>query len=211
MTTATTLLEQVAERSRRQLLVAVGAGDLAVEQARTALAQARANSRQLAVAVRPDTVVSTLAGLVEQARTQANATVEQLADRGADVLQELRTQPGFRRLAVRAEQAVDRVEDVVEDAIEETAEAVTEVSDEVTSLVQKAASRTAKVAARAEAAVDEAADSAKSAIEETAELTDEATAEAAREPAKRTTAARGKATTGTSARVTRTRKATSTD
>jgi len=44
MTTATTLLEQVAERGRRPILVAVGAGDLAVEQARTVLATLRSRA-----------------------------------------------------------------------------------------------------------------------------------------------------------------------
>jgi heparin binding hemagglutinin HbhA len=240
MTTATSLLEQVAERGRTPLLVAVGAGDLAVEQARTVLAtlrsraeaipgeaqvqvdlatreartraeQAADRARGLVTVVRPEAVVNTVAGLVEQARTQAAGTVEALAERGADVLQELRRQPGFRRFAVKAEQVVDTVEDAVEEVIEEAAEAVTEASDEVTSLVQKAASRTTKAAARAEAAVDQAADQAKAVIEETAEAADEATAKAARKPAKRTTAARGKAATATSARVTRTRTATTTD
>ena len=243
MTTATSLLEQVAERGRTPLLVAVGAGDLAVEQARTVLASLRSRAealpgeaqvqvdlatkeartraelaadraRGLATAVRPDAVVSTLNTLVEQARTQAAGTVEALAVRGADVLQELRRQPGFRRFAVKAEQAVDTVEEVVEEVIEEAAEAVTEASDEVTSLVQKAASRTTKAAAKAEAAVDQVADQAKAAIEDTAQAADEAvdqaTAEVTRKPAKRTTAARGKAATGTSARVARTRTAKST-
>jgi len=237
MTTATTLLEQVAERGRTPLLVAVGAGDLAVAQARTVLVslrsraealpgeaqvqvdlatkeartraeQAAERARGLVTVVRPDAVVTTVAGLVGQARTQAADTVEALAERGADVLQELRRQPGFRRFAAKAEQAVDTVEEAVEEVIEEAAEAVAEASDEVTSLVQKTAARTTKAAARAEAAVDQVADSAKAAIEDTAEAADEATdeaiAQAARKPAKRTTAARGKAATGTSARVTRT-------
>ena len=241
MTTATTLLEQVAERGRRPLLVAVGAGDLAVEQARTVIATLRSRAealpgeaqvqvdlatkeartraelaadraRGLVTVVRPDAVVTTVAGLVGQARTQAAGTVEALAERGADVLQELRRQPGFRRFAVKAEQAVDTVEEAVEEVIEEAAEAVTEASDEVTSLVQKAASRTTKAAARAEAAVDQVADQAKAAIDDTAEAaeeaTDEAVTRATRKPAKRTTAARGKAATGTSARVSRTRKTT---
>ena len=215
MTTATTLLEQVAERGRTPLLVAVGAGDLAVEQARTVLATLRSRAealpgeaqvqvdlatkeartraelaadraRGLVTVVRPDAVVTTVAGLVGQARTQAAGTVEALAERGADVLQELRRQPGFRRFAAKAEAAVDTVEDAVEEVIEEAAQAVTEASDEVTSLVQRTAARTTKAAARAEAA-------------------DEAIAQAARKPAKRTTAARGKAATGTSARVTPTR------
>jgi heparin binding hemagglutinin HbhA len=233
MTTATSLLEQAAERSRTPLLVAVGAGDLAVTQARTVLAtlrsraealpgeaqvqvdlatkEARTRAEQLATAVRPDTVVSTVSGLVEQARVQAAATVEALAERGADVLQELRRQPGFRRFAVKAEQAVDTVEGAVEEVIEDAAEAVTEASDEVTSLVQKAASKTTKAAARAEAVVDEAADQAKATIEETTEAADQATAKAARKPAKRTTAARGTTGTGTSARVSRARATTSTD
>ena len=237
----TDTLKQVAERGRTPLLAAVGAGDLAVEQARTALAtlrsraealpgeaqvqidlaakeartraeQAADRARQLAVAVRPDTVANTVAGLLETARTQAVSTVEALADRGADVLEELRRQPAFRRFAGRAEQVVDRVEDAVEEVIEETAEAVTEASDEVTSLVQKAASKTAKAAAKAEAAVDEAADSAKAAIDETAETVDETAAKAARKPAERTTsAAKATGTKGTSARVGRARTAKSTD
>jgi heparin binding hemagglutinin HbhA len=240
MTTATTLLEQVAERGRTPLLVAVGAGDLAVEQARTVLAslrsraealpgeaqvqvdlatreartraeQAADRARGLVTVVRPEAVVNTVTGLVEQARTQAAGTVEALAERGADVLQELRRQPGFRRFAARAEAAVDVVEGAVEEVIEDAAEAVTEASDEVTSLVQKAAARTTKAAARAEAAVDQVADQAKAAIEDTAEAADEATAKAARKPAKRTTAARTTAATGTSARVGRTRTAKTTD
>ena len=238
MTTATTLLEQVAERGRTPLLVAVGAGDLAVEQARTVIATLRSRAealpgeaqvqvdlatkeartraelaadraRGLVTVVRPDAVVTTVAGLVEQARTQAVDTVEALAERGADVLQELRRQPGLRRFAAKAEAAVDTVEDAVEEVLEEAAQAVTEASDEVTSLVQRTAARTTKAAARAEAAVDQVADSAKAAIEDTAEAADEAAdeaiAQAARKPAKRTTAARGKAATGTSARVTPTR------
>ncbi|MGY1694978.1 MULTISPECIES: hypothetical protein [unclassified Geodermatophilus] len=234
MTTATDLLEQVAERGRTPLLVAVGAGDLAVTQARTVLAtlrsraealpgeaqvqvdlatreartraeQAADRARQLVTVVRPDAVVTTVTGLVEQARTQAAGTVEALAERGADVLQELRRQPGIRRFVVRAEQAVDTVEDAVEEVIEEAAEAVTEASDEITSRVQKAAARTTKAAAKAEAAVEETAEQAKATLEETVEAADEATAKAARKPAKRTPAARSSAAKGTSARVTRTR------
>jgi heparin binding hemagglutinin HbhA len=226
MTTATTLIEQVAERGRTPLLVAVGAGDLAVEQARTVLAtlrsraealpgeaqvqvdlatreartraeQAADRARGLVTVVRPDAVVTTVAGLVGQARTQAAGTVEALAERGADVLQELRRQPGLRRFVARAEQAVDIVEDAVEEVIEETAEAVTEASDEITSVVQKAAARTTKAAARAEAAVDQAADQAKATLEGTAETADQVTAQAARKPAARTTK-------GTSARAGRT-------
>jgi heparin binding hemagglutinin HbhA len=235
----TDTLKQVAERGRTPLLAAVGAGDLALEQARTALTslrsraealpgeaqvqvdlaakeartraeqaaeRARGASRQLATAVRPDAVASTVAELVEQARVQALATVEQLAERGAEVLEELRRQPGFRRFVARTEQAVDRVEDVVDEVLEETAETVSEASDEVTSLVQKAASKTAKATAKAEKAVDEVADSAKAALEETAE---EAPAKPARKPATRTTsAAKATGTPATSARVTRTTKKT---
>ena len=60
--------------------------DLAVKEARTRATEAAGNARstaqQLATAVRPEVLKSTVAGLVETARTQAQAAVEQLAERG---------------------------------------------------------------------------------------------------------------------------------
>jgi heparin binding hemagglutinin HbhA len=160
-------------------LAAIGATDLAVERARTVVAQfrskatssivalpgeaqvqadlavkeARTTAHQLAVAVRPEALRSTVADLLETARTQAITTVETLAAHGAEVVEELRRQPAFRKVVRRAESAVDVVEDALEDVLEETAEAVVEASNEVTSVAQKTAAKATKVAAKAETTV----------------------------------------------------------
>src|SRR3712207_6833164 len=102
--------------------------DLAAKEARTraeeAVRTARTSAQQVATAVRPDVVASTVAGLVSTARTQTVATIETLAVRGAEVVEELRRQPVVRKVVGRAERAVDAVEDALEDVLEETAETV---------------------------------------------------------------------------------------
>jgi heparin binding hemagglutinin HbhA len=172
-------------------LAVIGAGDLAVERAKTVLEQfrskaealpgeaqvqadlavkeARSTAHQLAVAVRPETLRSTVTGLVETARTQAFSTVEKLAEHGAEVVEELRHQPAFRRVVRRAEQAVDAVEDTLEDVLEETAETVVDASNKATSVAQKTAAKASKVAAKAEDKVEEVAETTKATAEKTVE------------------------------------------
>src|SRR3712207_6859670 len=122
--------------------------DLAAKEARTraeeAVRTARTSAQHVAHAVRPDTVVNTVAGLVSTARTQTVATIETLAVRGAEVVEELRRQPVVRKVVGRAERAVDAVEDALEEVLEETAETVAEASNEVTSIAQKTAAKAEK-------------------------------------------------------------------
>jgi heparin binding hemagglutinin HbhA len=223
-------------------LAVIGAGDLAVERARTAVAQfrskatssivalpgeahvqadlavkeartrateaagtARTAAQQFTTVVRPDVLRDTVTGLVETARTQAISTVEHLAAHGAEVVEELRRQPGFRRIVRQAEHAVDAVEDTLEDVLEETAEAVVEASNEVTSVAQKTAAKATKVAAKAEEKVEDAAEATKAVAEDAVEEPKPATkANAAKKTAP---AARKSPAKATSARVTRARTA----
>ena len=175
-----------------------------------AVRTARTSAQHVATAVRPETVASTVAGLVSTARTQTVATIETLAVRGAEVVEELRRQPGVRTVVGRAERAVDAVEDAVEEVLEGTAETVAEASNEVTSIAQKTAARAEKAIDRAEEATHEAAEEAKATLESVEEpAVDEPVRK--RAAAKKTTAARKSAPAGTSARVTRARTAKRTD
>ena len=201
----------LAEQARTPILAAVGAGDLAVREARAratdAVDIARSTAQQLAGAVRPDALRGTVAELVETARTQATSTLDSLAERGAGVVAELRRQPGFRRVVRRAEDAVDSVEDALEDLLEETAEAVVEASNEVTSVAQKTAARAGKVAAQTESSVDAAAAAVKDGLEDAVEPPQRATTVSGKKSSAARTSANGTAT----ARVTRARTAERTD
>jgi heparin binding hemagglutinin HbhA len=213
-------------------LAVIGAGDLAVERAKTVLEQfrskaealpgeaqvqadlavkeARSTAHQLAVAVRPETLRSTVTGLIETARTQAFSTVEKLAEHGAEVVEELRHQPAFRRVVRRAEQAVDAVEDTLEDVLEETAETVVDASNKATSVAQKTAAKASKVAAKAEDKVEEVAETTKATAEKTVEAPNSgAKPVTATTPAKKSTPAARKSSPAkaTSATVTRARSA----
>jgi heparin binding hemagglutinin HbhA len=248
VTTGRTVAEQLVERSRTPLLAVVGAGDLAVKatkdvvdtlrsraealpgeaqvqadlaakEARTRATEAAQTARtrvhEVRVATRPDVVLGTVSTLVDVARTQ----VEALAERGAGVVEELRRQPGFRKVVRRAEEAVDTVEDALEDILEETAETVAEASDEVTSVAQKAAAKTAKAAQKAEDKVEDVAESAKATVR-SAEETDASTKAAAKAAAPVKTAPARKSTPAaatkapakaTTTRVSRARTAKRTD
>jgi heparin binding hemagglutinin HbhA len=221
--------ETVLSLYRTPVLVAIGAGDLAVERTRTAVDQfrsraealpgeaqvqadlavkqartrageavdrTRTTAQQFVSVLRPEAV----RGLVETARTQALSTVEELAGRGAEVVEEIRRQPGVRRVVRRAEDAVDTVEARTEEALQGTAEAVAEASNEVTSVAQKTAAKATKVASKAEKRVAEAA-------EETKEVVDSVEKPAEGSSRKATTAARGTTPAKASARVTRARAA----
>src|SRR5918994_6745356 len=107
---------------KTQILATIGAGDLAVERAKTvfvqfrskaealpgeaqvqadlaakeartrateAAGQARTAAQQFATAVRPEVLRSTIESLLETARTQAAASIEKLAEHGAEVVEEL--------------------------------------------------------------------------------------------------------------------------
>ena len=208
---AKTLLEQFRTKATTSIVALPGEAqvqaDLAVKEARTrateAAGTARTTAHQLAVAVRPEALRSTVAGFVGTARTQAVATVEKLAEHGAEVVEELRTQPGFRRIVRRAERAVDTVEDTLENVIEDTAGAVVDASNQATSVAQKTAARAAKVATKAETKVDSAAESTKATAEKAVNGTPTKPAAKKSSPAVKRTPAK----TTTSARVTRARTA----
>jgi heparin binding hemagglutinin HbhA len=177
----------------------------AAGRARGAVQSARTSAEHLASAVRPESVKATVTELVGTARTQAIATIESLAERGAEVIEDLRRQPAFRRVVFRAERAVDTVEGAVDGALEKTGEAVAEASDEVTSVAQKTAAKAGKAIDQAEDATHAAAESAKDTLAE---------AEAAKpppRPVKKSSAARASTPARTSARVTRARTAERTD
>ena len=231
----------VAERAKTPLLAAVGAGDLAVERARTAVQQfrtratssiaalpgeaqvqadlavkeartratdaagnARVAAQQLVTAVRPDHLRSTVTGLVDTVRAQALTTVEHLAEHGAEVVDDLRRQPGLRRVVRRGEHAVDTVEGSVDKAVEKTAGAVRNTANKATSVAQKTAARSTKVANTTEAKVDNAAKATKSTAEDAVKPASKPTTT----PAKKSSpAARKSPAKATSATVTRARTA----
>jgi heparin binding hemagglutinin HbhA len=169
----------------------------AAGRARDAVQSARTSAQHVAAAVRPESVKSTVTDLVSSARTQTVATLESLAVRGGEVVEELRRQPTFRKVVFRAERAVDAVEDRLEEVLEETAETVAEASNEVTSVAQKAAAKTAKVVDAAEEKTAQAADAAKATLDEAD----------APKPAKKNSPARKSGPAKASARVTRARTA----
>ena len=212
--------ETLVDTGRTGLLAAIGAGDaavdVAVDRARSVLgtvrsraealpgeaqvqadlaakeARARAEQARAAVStVRPESVLGSVTGLVESARTQALAAIGDLAERGEKIVGELRTQPAFRRVVARTERAVDSVEDTVEDVLEETAETVASASDEVTSVAQMAKARTDKAVDRATEETREAAESTKRTVRSSAEASpaqaDEVTVTAPKKPAAKKT------------------------
>ena len=138
-------------------LAAKEARTRATEAAHTARTRAQQVAGQLGTATRTDSVLGAVSGLVDTARHQ----VTTLAERGAVVVDELRRQPGLRRVTRRAQDSVDTVEAGVEKSLEETAEAVATASDEVTSVAQKTAAKTTKGTREAQARTQEAAESAK--------------------------------------------------
>jgi heparin binding hemagglutinin HbhA len=135
--------------------------DLAAKELRTRVTDAVSAAQHLVAELRREDVRSTVARLVEEAREQAEATLGQLSERGAEVVEELRRQPGVQRFLGRTEAAVDAVEDRVEDLLEETGDAVAEASNEVTSVAQKAAAKAGKAVDSAEDTAREAAGTAK--------------------------------------------------
>jgi heparin binding hemagglutinin HbhA len=181
--------------------------DLATKEARTrateAVGKARTSAQEFAVSLRPETVLSTVVGLVETARTRTTSRLEELAERGEHVVEELRRQPGFRRIVRRAESAVDAVEDRLEDVLEDTGKTVIDASNEVTSIAQKTAAKTAKAVDKAETGTRNAAETAKGTVDAAAE-TKPAKATTAKKTAPAAKKAPAKATT---ARVTRARTA----
>jgi heparin binding hemagglutinin HbhA len=235
--------ETLVDRAKTPILAAVGAGDLAMERALTAVGRVRSRAeslpgdaqvqadlavkeartradeartrateavgrtrtaaQQVAAVAHPETVRSTVQGLVGTARTQAASTVEALASRGEKVVDELRRQPGFKRVVRRTENAVDTVQSRVDDGLKGSAGTVSGAADEVTSLAQKTAGRANRTAERAEKQVAEAAQSAKSTVDKAAPA-----APAKRAPARKNTTAARKATPAkASARVGRARTA----
>ncbi|MGY1843470.1 hypothetical protein [Modestobacter sp. SYSU DS0875] len=152
----------------------------AAQQARVAAAQARTAAVDAAATVRPDTVMGTVTGLVETARTQALTTIGELADRGATLVG-----PTFQRFAGRAEQAVDTMEGAVADAAGTAQETVDAASNEVTSVAQKTAARADDALDTVAGETAEAAATTKRRVRDGAAT---ATEETAGKPAKKATA-----------------------
>jgi heparin binding hemagglutinin HbhA len=196
--------ETLVETGRTGLLAALGAGDVAVDRARTVVGglrsraealpgeaqvqadlgakeartrveTAREQARRAAVharttvtELRPETVLGTVTGLVDSARTQALGAIEELAGRGEALVGDLRRQPAFRKVVARTERAVDAVEDGLEDVLEETGETVAQASDTVTSVAQQAAARTGEAVDAATADVQDAAEATKATVADAA-------------------------------------------
>ena len=187
---------------RPAVLAAIGAGDLAVERAKTVLGQFRLQGRGAAGRGPgpgrpgrqggphpghrgrrhrphhgpPARRRRPSRGAAQHRRRPGRdrphpgvATVEKLAEHGAEVVEDLRRQPAFRRVVRRAERAVDAVEDTLEDVLEETAETVVEASNKATSVAQKTAAKASKVAAKAEDKVEDAAETTKATAEKAVE------------------------------------------
>jgi heparin binding hemagglutinin HbhA len=142
--------------------------EAAREQARRAAAQARTTVSEL----RPETVLGTVTGLVDSARTQALGAIGELAGRGEQLVGDLRRQPASRTAAARTERAVDAVSAGIEDAAEKTGETVADAAEAVSSAAQQASART-------DAAVDEVTAD----VQDAAEATTTAVTDAADAPA----------------------------
>ena len=196
--------ETLVETGRTGLLAALGAGDVAVDRARTVVTglrsraealpgeaqvqadlgakeartrveTAREQARRAAVQarttvteLRPETVLGTVTGLVEAARTQALGAVGELAGRGEQLVGDLRRQPAFRKVVARTERAVDAVEDGLEDVLDQTGETVAESSDAVASTARTAAARTGEAVDAATADVQDAAEATKATVSDAA-------------------------------------------
>ena len=192
--------ETLVETGRTGLLAALGAGDVAVDRARTVVTglrsraealpgeaqvqadlgakeartrveTAREQARRAAVQarttvteLRPETVLGTVTGLVEAARTQALGAVGELAGRGEQLVGDLRRQPAFRKVVARTERAVDAVEDGLEDVLDQTGETVAESSDAVASTARTAAARTGEAVDAATTDVQDAAEATKATV-----------------------------------------------
>ena len=155
--------------------------ETAREQARRAAAQARTTVTEL----RPETVLGTVTGLVDSARTQALGAIGELAGRGEALVGDLRRQPAFRKVVARTERAVDAVEDGLEDALEETGDTVAQAADTVTAAAQQTAARTGEAVDAATADVQDAAEATRATVSDAAEPTEPP---AATTPAATTTA-----------------------
>ena len=196
--------ETLVETGRTGLLAALGAGDVAVDRARTVVGglrsraealpgeaqvqadlgakeartrvetareqarRAAAQARSTVTELRPETVLGTVGGLVEGARTQALQAIGELAGRGEALVGELRRQPVVRKVVARTERAVDAVEDGLEDVLDSTGETVAQASDAVTSAAQQTAARTGEAVDAATADVQDAAETTKAAVADAA-------------------------------------------
>ena len=197
--------ETLVETGRTGLLAAIGAGDVAVDRARTVVGglrsraealpgeaqvqadlgakeartrveaareqarRAAAQARTTVGELRPETVLGTVTGLVDSARTQALGAIGELAGRGEQLVGELRRQPAFRTAAARTEGAVDAVSDGIEDAAEKAGETVADAADAVSSAAQQASARTDAAVDEVTADVQDAAEATTSAADAPAE------------------------------------------
>jgi heparin binding hemagglutinin HbhA len=159
-----TLVEQLRTRAEALPGEAQVQADLAAKELRTRLGDALSAAQSAAANLRGERVRVTVTELVDNARRQAGETLETLTDRGTEVVEELRRQPGVQRFLGRTERAVDVVEDRVEDLLEETSETVADASSEVTSVAQKAASKAGKAVDEAEETTRSAARSAREGV-----------------------------------------------
>ncbi|WP_222194396.1 hypothetical protein [Modestobacter italicus] len=206
---ARTRAEQARERAARAAAEARARAGQARSQAEDAATQARAAVTSAASTVRPETVLGTVTGLVDAARTQALSAIEELAGRGEKVVGGLRTQPVFRKVAARTERAVDAVEDGVEDVLAETGETVGKASDQITSVAQKTKARTDKALDEVGQDTEAAAESAKRTVRgAAAKTTEQATSEPATTKPASTKPAKAAKATPAKAAPKRTAKAT---
>jgi len=221
--------ETLVETGRTGLLAALGAGDVAVDRARTVVGglrsraealpgeaqvqadlgakeartrveaareqarRAAAQARSTMTELRPVTVLGTVTGLVDSARTQALDAVGELAGRGEHLVGDLRRQPAFRKVVARTERAVDAVEDELEDVLDETGETVAQASDAVTSAAQRAGARAGAAVDAATEDVQDAAEATKTAVAAAAADAPAADALAPDAPARKAPAAKAPA------------------
>jgi len=138
--------------------------ETAREQARRAAVQARTTVTEL----RPETLLGTVTGLVDSARTQALGAIGGLAGRGEQLVGDLRRQPVLRRVVARTERAVDAVEDSLENVLDGTGETVAEASDAVTSAAQQAGARAGEAVEELTTDVQDAAAATRDTVSEAA-------------------------------------------
>jgi heparin binding hemagglutinin HbhA len=206
--------EQAVEALRTPLLAALGAGDLATQAVRDAVAKTRARVNEGAGAAKGavDELPHDLAGvrekldpaelrkLVDEYTEAAQKLYQKLADQGEDTLQKVRTQPQVRRALEQLEESIatlqERVGDLAGDAREIADEVLAKVTRRTRSSGEKAARAVERASDQVSAAVDELGDDVAHEVRSTSRKAANRTA-AARKPASTRTATTTRKTNGT--------------
>jgi len=141
---------------------AKGAGDAAVDQAKTAIATAKTpfyavigasdHAAKRAAAIRPDSVREAVREVVTEAVATAAKALRRYEKRGQMVVADLRRAPGFTRILKGAESAVDRVEDALEGLISDAQGELKGVRQTAGSTASKAKATVRKASTRRTAA-----------------------------------------------------------